>query len=128
MKHEQTPYRCRSCGAASYRRLTHRGPEGAMTYSDLYCCSGCSVTFADPMAWRQAAVQQAPGSTVRHKGAGIGPSDHTGPKPELMSSWGSKPTMTPDASTCGYNASQSANTTSTFSLRLMRVIGAAPSH
>jgi hypothetical protein len=43
------------CGAASYRRLVHRGPEGAMVYSGLYRCSGCSVTFSDPLAWRDAA-------------------------------------------------------------------------
>ncbi len=74
-----------------------------MTYSDLYRCSGCSVTFADPVAWRQAASKQVPEQTVRRPGPGIGPSDHTGPLPELMSSWGSKPTDTPDASTYGYN-------------------------
>jgi hypothetical protein len=74
-----------------------------MTYSDLYRCSGCSVTFADPVAWREAAAQTAPAATERPRGAGIGPSDHTGPVPELMSSWGSMPTQTPDASTYGYN-------------------------
>ena len=47
------PYRCRRCDAASYRRLTHRGLDGAMQYSDLYRCSGCSVTFSDPVAWRK---------------------------------------------------------------------------
>ncbi len=74
-----------------------------MTYSDLYRCSGCSVTFADPVAWRQAAAPPAPDVVVRRPGAGIGPSDHAGPVPELMSTWGSKPTDTPDASTYGYN-------------------------
>ena len=48
-----SPYRCRMCGASSYRRLVQRGPDGAMGYGDLYRCSGCSVTFTDPSAWRQ---------------------------------------------------------------------------
>ena len=46
-------YRCRLCGSASYQRLTHRGPGGAMQYSGLYRCSGCSVTFADRGAWHE---------------------------------------------------------------------------
>ena len=50
-----SPYRCRLCTAASYRRLTHRGPGGAMQCSGLYRCSGCSVTFSDPLAWREGA-------------------------------------------------------------------------
>ena len=40
-------YRSRLCAAASYRRLTHRGLDGAMQYSGLYRCSGCSVTFSE---------------------------------------------------------------------------------
>jgi DNA-directed RNA polymerase subunit RPC12/RpoP len=59
-------YRCRLCGAPSYRKLTHRGLDGTMEYSGLYRCSGCSVTFSDPAAWRDApevaegAAQAAP--------------------------------------------------------------------
>ena len=49
------PYRCRLCAATSYRRLTHRGSDGVMQYSGLYRCSGCSVTFCDPLAWREGA-------------------------------------------------------------------------
>ena len=45
-------YRCRLCGATSYRRLVQRGQSGAMTYSGLYGCSGCDLTFADPATWR----------------------------------------------------------------------------
>ena len=55
MRPSSLSYRCRVCGAASYCRLVHRGPEGAMVYSGLYRCSGCSVTFSDPLAWRDAA-------------------------------------------------------------------------
>lgn len=46
-------YHCRMCGASSYRRMVQRGPDGAMEYGPLYRCSGCSVTFTDPSAWRQ---------------------------------------------------------------------------
>ncbi len=46
------PYRCRHCGAASYARLVHRGPDGVMGYADRYRCSGCSLTFDDPAQWR----------------------------------------------------------------------------
>ncbi len=89
-----TPYRCRLCGAASYRRLTHRGTEGVMTYSGLYQCSGCSATFADPAAWRKEVV---------HRGVGVGPSNHAGPKAELLASWGAEREDVPDPNTYGYN-------------------------
>ena len=59
MRPSSLSYRCRMCGAASYRRLVHRGPDGAMVYSGLYRCSGCSVTFSDPMAWRDAALGES---------------------------------------------------------------------
>ncbi len=74
-----------------------------MTYSGLYRCSGCSATFADPAAWRQAAVQSSATREWTHKGVGIGPSDHSGPKPELLASWGAKRDDVPDPSTYGYN-------------------------
>lgn len=50
-------YRCRLCGAASYQRQVHRGPEGTMVYSGVYRCSGCAVDFADPADWREAPVE-----------------------------------------------------------------------
>lgn len=53
MRPPSLSYRCRMCGAASYRRLVHRGTEGAMVYSGLYRCSGCSLTFSDPPVWRE---------------------------------------------------------------------------
>ena len=58
MRAKSTPYRCRLCSAASYRRLVHRGPEGAMTYSGLYRCSGCTVTFTDFAEWREASARE----------------------------------------------------------------------
>jgi DNA-directed RNA polymerase subunit RPC12/RpoP len=50
-------YRCRECGAASYQKLTHRGPDGAMRYSGLYRCSGCPFTFSDPSEWRERRLR-----------------------------------------------------------------------
>ncbi len=74
-----------------------------MTYSGLYRCSGCSATFADPAAWRQAAVQSPATTGLPHRGAGIGPSNHSEPKPELLASWGAKREGVPDPSIYGYN-------------------------
>ena len=31
-----------------------------MAYSGLYRCSGCSVTFSDPLGWREATVGAIP--------------------------------------------------------------------
>ena len=50
-------YRCRACGAVSYQKLTHRGPDGVMRYSGVYRCSGCSITFSDPSAWRERRLR-----------------------------------------------------------------------
>jgi len=63
-------YSCRLCGATSYRRLTHRGPDGAMQYSGAYRCSGCSMTFTDTSEWREAegpAVERTPQGAARKR-------------------------------------------------------------
>ena len=44
------------CGATSYRRVIARDEQGALRSSDLYQCSGCSVVFADPKAWRDGGA------------------------------------------------------------------------
>ena len=44
------------CGATSYRRVIARDEQGAMRHTDLYQCSGCSVVFADPKAWRDGGA------------------------------------------------------------------------
>lgn len=44
---------CRMCGATSYRKVVARDESGAMKSTGLYQCSGCSVVFADPRAWRE---------------------------------------------------------------------------
>ncbi len=58
-----TPNRCRSCGASSYRRLVHRGADGAMRYSDTYRCSGCSLEFTKISSWRERRPRPRIGST-----------------------------------------------------------------
>ena len=47
---------CRLCGATSYRRVVDRDGSGALTPTSLYQCSGCSVVFADPKAWRDGGM------------------------------------------------------------------------
>jgi hypothetical protein len=49
--------RCRMCGASSYRAVIDRDGSGAMRPTGLYRCSGCSVVFADPAAWRDGELQ-----------------------------------------------------------------------
>jgi hypothetical protein len=46
-------YSCRHCQATSYREVIQRDALGKMQRNGLYRCSGCSVVFADPNAWRQ---------------------------------------------------------------------------
>ena len=43
----------RMCGATSYRHVLARDDSGALRPNGLYRCSGCSVVFADPQAWRE---------------------------------------------------------------------------
>jgi DNA-directed RNA polymerase subunit RPC12/RpoP len=57
MRQELEPYRCRQCGATSYGRLTHRDARGVMTYSGVYRCSGCPLTFRTLAEWRLGADQ-----------------------------------------------------------------------
>ncbi len=49
------------CGATSYRPVIARDAAGAMTRTGLYLCSGCSVVFADPKAWREGVNDEMPG-------------------------------------------------------------------
>jgi ribosomal protein L37AE/L43A len=46
-------YSCRHCNSTSYKRVIQRDAQGEMRPSELYSCSGCSVVFANPEAWRQ---------------------------------------------------------------------------
>lgn len=48
---------CRMCGATSYRRVLARDAEGKLSPNGLYQCSGCSVVFADPQAWRDGGPE-----------------------------------------------------------------------
>jgi len=51
------PYRCRSCGASTYQRLVHRGPDGVMRYSGVYKCSGCPREFTELASWRDRRLR-----------------------------------------------------------------------
>lgn len=84
MMPRSTPYRCRMCSAATYFRVVHRGEDGAMTYSGLYRCSGCDLTFVDPTDWRHAPTSeglsvvsqdQSPSDVATHPLAGYAAGD-----------------------------------------------------
>ena len=51
---------CRMCGATSYRPVIARDDSGAMRPSGLFQCSGCSVVFTDPKAWRDGGRNELP--------------------------------------------------------------------
>jgi hypothetical protein len=67
--------RCRMCGASSYRAFIDRDGSGAMRATGLYRCSGCSVVFADPRAWREGGADDpvAPRPPVGAGAGGIAP-------------------------------------------------------
>lgn len=56
------------CGATSYRSVIDRDGTGALRPTSLLQCSGCSVVFVDPKAWRDGEAetpqQAAPGLVV----------------------------------------------------------------
>ncbi len=56
---------CRMCGATSYRRVLARDERGALRPNGLYQCSGCSVVFADPQAWRDGGADQIQREAVK---------------------------------------------------------------
>jgi hypothetical protein len=68
MRPDLLSYRCRQCGAASYRRLTHRGDDGVMHYSDRFKCSGCRLVFSDLAEWRIPEERVAPNHTDGDRG------------------------------------------------------------
>ena len=53
-------YDCRMCGATSYRRVIDRDDTGALRPTTPFHCSGCSVVFMDPKAWRDGEGEPAP--------------------------------------------------------------------
>jgi hypothetical protein len=60
------------CGATSYRPVLDRDGTGAMRATGLYRCSGCSVVFADPRAWRESGADDAPPSASPVASTGVG--------------------------------------------------------
>lgn len=57
------PNACRLCGATSYRRVLARDETGEMKPNGLYQCSGCSVVFTDPQAWRDGGPDTVSAAT-----------------------------------------------------------------
>lgn len=51
-------YCCRTCGATSYRKVIARDQQGRLRPAGPYQCSGCSVVFADPKAWRNGGLPE----------------------------------------------------------------------
>ena len=85
-------YSCRHCNATSYRRVIQRDAQGQMRESNLFRCSGCSVVFTDPQAWRQ--VTQSPDAPQLSKGVArsVPPQDFAVPAsktsaPNLATGW-----------------------------------------
>ena len=58
MSLEQPMNACRTCGATNYRQVIARDASGDLRPTGLYRCSGCSVVFADPKAWRDGGVDE----------------------------------------------------------------------
>ncbi len=83
---------CRTCGATSYRRVIARDGSGALRSTELYQCSGCSVVFADPKAWRDGGVNEVPVpppviSPMRPAGSSSA-DDHAAPRPPDLATYG----------------------------------------
>lgn len=70
-----------------------------MTYSGLYRCSGCSVTFADPSAWRESGASSVP---EEESGMSVASPPPTPSSQNLLSTWGATPGVR-DPSAFGYN-------------------------
>lgn len=69
--------------------MVHRGPDGAMVYSGLYRCSGCSVTFSDPASWREAPVRDAAADSGDDIAPGhVIPAEASGVEIASPSTWG----------------------------------------
>jgi hypothetical protein len=64
MRPDLLSYRCRTCGAASYRRLVERAPDGGMKYGTRFTCSGCSLVFSELSDGVRSKETQARGSTA----------------------------------------------------------------
>ena len=65
MSLEQPMNACRTCGATNYRQVIARDTSGDLRPTGLYRCSGCSVVFADPKAWRDGGVDELDIRTAR---------------------------------------------------------------
>jgi hypothetical protein len=86
------------CGATNYRRVVARDDLGALRATELYQCSGCSVVFADPKAWRDGDTAQAPSPTtssaVQYPATGTSvPGSDSAPRAPNLATYGIGPTI-----------------------------------
>ena len=91
------PYACRMCGATSYRPVIDRDADGALRPTGLFHCSGCSVVFTDPKAWRDGQVELPSHASPAGK-------SRTTPVTARPASAAASPAA-PDFGTCGATAS-----------------------
>ena len=60
-----------------------------MVYNGLYCCSGCSVTFSDPTAWRELTAGNAVAPAHATPPQKEGRTPHSAPtEGPILSTWG----------------------------------------
>jgi hypothetical protein len=88
------PYACRMCGATSYRHVIDRDDTGALKPTGMFHCSGCSVVFTDPRAWRDGEAE--PPAIA----SGVGPLTATDAPAEALA-----PSAAPDFRTYGIRLS-----------------------
>lgn len=100
MSHTPPLHCCRLCGSSNYRRILARDAHGARRSTELYRCSGCSVVFADPKAWREGDATAAMAPNIPpgpHKPVGgvIASSGASGPGPNLAAYGSGPPRVNP---------------------------------
>jgi len=71
-----------------------------MVYSGLYRCSGCSVAFSDPAAWRNGADAPTVDAATSSQAAMVPPSHQ--PSSGGYSTWGTMAPRAGDPNSFGY--------------------------
>ena len=94
MSQANPSHSCRMCGSTSYRPVIARDEAGVMRATALFRCSGCSVVFADPQAWREGGSNAAAPlhkPTVRIQPEINAPTQHFSPRSPDLSTYGAGP-------------------------------------
>ena len=97
MAYPPPAHSCRLCGASNYRRVVARDEHGAQRPIDLFQCSGCSVVFTDPKAWREGNAEDMPlpRPPVVAPAAVMGEHRPPPPGPNLATYGGGRPPASP---------------------------------